>query len=209
MAKFYGYIRTSIREREGERGMNSDSQRKQLLDAGVDDFDIYADVAVSGVSGIAERNGWKALALRLKEADTLVIAALDRIGRNHVDTWGVVSDLNRRKVRIRSLAEQETFLRALDADPSSPEWFAASLIGQVMAWGASQEREAVRRRTIAGLQRVRANGQQLGRQFKMQEEARAAVVAEHRAGASTRSLAKKWGVSRGTVRNYILREELD
>ena len=131
----YGYIRTSLKEREGERGMNSDVQRKQLLDAGVDDSNIYSDVAVSGVSGIAERNGWKALSLRLKEADTLVIAALDRIGRNHVDTWAVVSDLNRRRVRIRSLAEQETFLRALDADPSSPEWFAASLIGQVMAWG--------------------------------------------------------------------------
>ena len=43
----------------------------------------------------------------------------------------------------------------------------------------------------------------------MKEEARAAVVAENRAGASVRSLAKKWGVSRGTIRNYILQEESD
>ena len=41
-------------------------------------------------------------------------------------------------------------------------------------------------------------------QDAMKEEARAAVDAERRGGgASLRHLARKWGASRGTIRNYI------
>ena len=201
----YGYIRTSLKEREGERGMHSDVQRKQLVDAGVQDDNIHADIAVSGVSGIAERNGWKSLDRLLSEGDTLVIASMDRIGRNHVDTWATVSLLNRRRVRIRSLAKHERFMQALDADPSSPEWFAANLIGQVMAWGAAQEHESLRRRTVAGIKYAREQGQQMGRPSRLGDDAKAAVLAEYLAGSSVRHLAKKWGVSRGTISNYVLR----
>ena len=201
----YGYIRTSLKEREGERGMHSDVQRKQLVDAGVQDGNIHADIAVSGVSGIAERNGWKSLDRLLSEGDTLVIASMDRIGRNHVDTWATVSLLNRRRVRIRSLAKHERFMQALDADPSSPEWFAANLIGQVMAWGAAQEHESLRRRTVAGIKYAREQGQQMGRPSKLGDDAKAAVLAEYLAGSSVRHLAKKWKVSRGTISNYVLR----
>ena len=201
----YGYIRTSLKEREGERGMHSDVQRKQLVDAGVQDDNIHADIAVSGVSGIAERNGWKSLDRLLSEGDTLVIASMDRIGRNHVDTWATVSLLNRRRVRIRSLAKHERFMQALDADPSSPEWFAANLIGQVMAWGAAQEHESLRRRTVAGIKYAREQGQQMGRPSKLGDDAKAAVLAEYLAGSSVRHLAKKWRVSRGTISNYVLR----
>ena len=51
-----GYIRTS-REQEADRpGMNPETQRRDLLAAGVPERNIYADIDVSGLAGVATRN---------------------------------------------------------------------------------------------------------------------------------------------------------
>ena len=52
----YGYIRTS-RDQEADRpGMNPETQRRDLLAAGVPERNIHADIDVSGVAGVATRN---------------------------------------------------------------------------------------------------------------------------------------------------------
>ena len=199
----YGYIRTSKRQSESRPGMNPESQRMALMDAGVPDENIYSDINTSGTTGVAERNDWRRLDVALKEGDVLVIASMDRIGRNHQDVMQTVHLLNRRKVRIRSLAESEGFFKLLDSDPLSPEWFAADLIARVMAWSAAQEREALVRRTKAGLERARAEGKLIGRQPKFNEQQRAAIQADHREGMSVRKLAEKWVTSRPTIDKIV------
>ena len=44
----YGYIRTSRDQEPGHPGSDPHVQRRQLVEAGVDPAQIYADVATSG-----------------------------------------------------------------------------------------------------------------------------------------------------------------
>ena len=100
MPETYGYVRTS-RPRVSElAGSDSETQRQQLLAAGVALSHIFQDVGVSGTSGTNSRRGWHSLHSRLAQADTLVVVSIDRIGRRWLDTMGNIHDLQRRGVRI-------------------------------------------------------------------------------------------------------------
>ena len=154
----YGYIRTS-REQEADRpGMNPETQRRDLLEAGVPERNIHVDIDVSGVAGVATRNAWRSVDAKLEHGDVLVVAALDRIGRRSLDVMGKIYDLVNRGVRLRSLADNEAWAKGLDADPESMEWMTAMLIAQVCSFSAQLERQAIARRTRAGLARARAEG---------------------------------------------------
>ena len=89
----YGYIRTN-RDQEPDRpGMNPDTQRRDLLEAGIPERKIHADVDVSGVAGIASCNAWRSVDAKLEHGDVLLVAALDRIGRRSLDVMGKIYDL--------------------------------------------------------------------------------------------------------------------
>ncbi len=104
MPETYGYVRTS-RPRVSElAGSDPETQRQQLLAAGVALSHIYQDV---GISGTNSRRGWHSLDSLLAQGDTLVVVSIDRIGRRWLDTRGNIHDLQRRGVRIRSLADNE------------------------------------------------------------------------------------------------------
>ena len=96
MDTFYGYIRTSRRAQEG----------------------------VSGAAGANRRRGWPSLDARISGGDTLVVAAIDRIGRTCTDTIRAIAALQERGVKIRSLAESEAqCTKYLEAEAGSPEAF--------------------------------------------------------------------------------------
>ena len=137
----YGYIRTS-RDQEPDRpGMNPETQRRDLLEVGVPERNIHADIDVSGVAGVATRNAWRSVDAKLEHGDILVVAALDRIGRRSLDVMGKIYDLVNRGVRLRSLVDNEAWAKGLgegpgrrawakglDAYPESMEWMTAMLI---------------------------------------------------------------------------------
>ena len=103
MENTYGYIRTSRQRIAGEAGSDPEAQAHQLRGAGVAPEDIYRDVGVSGSIGTNSRAGWHALNTRLTSGDTLVVPAIDRIGRRWMDTVNAVRDLRVRGVKIKSL----------------------------------------------------------------------------------------------------------
>ena len=71
--------------------MDPETQRRALIAAGVPDRHVYDDIEVSGIAGMASRNGWRVLDSKLGRGDTLVVAALDRVGRRSIDVMGVIS----------------------------------------------------------------------------------------------------------------------
>ena len=83
------------------------SQELQLRRAGVPRDHIYRDVgaSASGSTGTQERRGWHRLNGRLAGRDTLVVVAIDRIGRRWPDTIRSICELRDLGVKIRSLAE--------------------------------------------------------------------------------------------------------
>ena len=93
MTSIFGYIRTSRRLQEGVPGMDPTSQELQLRRAGVPLDCIHRDVGVSGTTGTQGRQGWHQLDARLAGGDTLVVVAIDRIGRTWQDIVWTICEL--------------------------------------------------------------------------------------------------------------------
>ena len=207
MAQIYGYIRTSRRLQEGVPGMDPASQELQLRRAGVPLSNIHRDVDVSGTTGTQEGRGWHRLNGRLAGGDTLVVVAIDRIGRRWPDTIRSICELRDRGVKVRSLADAEKeWTRYLEADEGSPEAFFGQILTMFAAWVADQELESVRRRTREGMERARQQGKTLGPPRKLRPGQVEAIRRMREGGASLRRIARDFECSASTVLRALRRE---
>ena len=207
MAQIYGYIRTSRRLQEGVPGMDPASQELQLRRAGVPLDHIHRDVGVSGTTGTQDRRGWHRLNGRLAGGDTLVVVAIDRIGRRWPDTIRSICELRDRGVKIRSLAEAEAqWTRYLEADDGSPEAFFGQVLVMFAAWVADQELASIKRRTREGLERARQQGKALGPPRKFRVSQVETMRRMRAGGASLRRIASDFECSASTVLRVLQRE---
>ena len=205
MGTIYGYIRTSRQHVDGEAGSDPETQRLQLLNAGVSPENVYRDVGVSGSTGINTRHGWRRLDSRLAAGDVLVVVSVDRVGRHWMDTISAVRDLRHRQVRLRSMTgAEQVWTQYLDADPNTPEAMIGDVLASVCAWAAQQELESIRRRTKAGLERARAAGKTLGPPRKMTDRKVETAMRLKRSGYSDREIAEALDVGRSTIRRHLL-----
>ena len=204
MSTLYGYIRTSRRLIAGEPGNDPDTQRLQLLDAGVKASKVYQDLGISGSTGTNTRQGWRSLNSELNQGDVLVVASVDRVGRGWIDVMSAIRELREGGIRIRSLASSEqTWTRYLDSDPNIAEAMIGDVLATVFTWAAQQELEAIRRRTKAGMDRARAEGKHIGRPKVLDQASIAAAHRLHRDGVSKSEIADALKVSRTTVRRAL------
>ena len=72
MPETYGYVRTSLSKVSELSGGDPETQRQQLLAAGVALSHIYQEIGVSGTSGSNRRQAWHSLDSRMAPGDTLV-----------------------------------------------------------------------------------------------------------------------------------------
>ena len=72
-------------------------------------------------------------------------------------------------------------------------------VGILSSW----EREMIRERTLAGLERAKSEGKTLGRKKVINEEMTSKIVELRTAKKSIRDIASEVGVSRGTVSNVL------
>lgn len=120
--------------------------------------------------------------------DLVLFWALDRFSREGVlATLKYLQELDGYGVNWKSFTEQY-----LD----SAGVFKEAIIS-IMATLAKQERVKISERTIAGLERARAQGKQLGRPKKVFD--RKKLVQMRRRGDSLSTIAKQFGISRTTV----------
>ena len=187
--------------------MDPTSQELQLQRAGVRLDHVYRDVGISGTSGTQERQGWHRLNGRLAGGDTLVVVAIDRIGRRWQDTIRSICELRDRDVKIRSLAESEAqWTKYLEAEPGSSEAFFGQVLVLFAAWVADQELESIKRRTREGLERARQRGKTLGPPRKFSGGQVAAMRRMRDGGASLRRIASAFECSASTVKRTLQRE---
>ena len=204
----YGYIRASRDQEPGHPGSDPHVQRRQLVEAGVDPARIYADVAASGAKDYNSRDRWHVLDQQLAQGDVMVVAAIDRLGRRYLETMWAIYDLQRRGIRLRSLADSEVqWTKYLDADPDSPEAFMGNVLASMAAYVASQERQNISRRTRAGLQAARDKGVELGRPRRLIGEQLVAIRQDVEGGMPVAAVARKYGVPRSTLRSTLGRTE--
>lgn len=144
---------------------------------------------ISGGVQASQRPGFAKLLDRMEAGDTLVVTKLDRLGRNAINVRQTVDQLAEREVRVVCLA-----LGGVDL--TSP---AGKMTMQVIAAVAEFERDLLRERTAAGIERARAEGKQPGRPSRLTDEQRAEIRARLAAGATIYALAKELGVDRRLI----------
>lgn len=167
---------------------------EQTLDLQRDAFDatgvesIYEETA-SGKS--TERPELAHCLKALREGDVLVVWRLDRLGRNLKDLVQIVTDLETRGVKFKSLTES--------IDTSGPT---GTLVFHMFAALAQFERELLRERTLAGLAAARARGRKGGRRPLLNaNKQRIALSMLKNREMSVAAIAEHLGVSRSTLYN--------
>jgi DNA invertase Pin-like site-specific DNA recombinase len=128
----------------------------------------------------------------LRYFDRILIWSLDRLSREGIaKTSGYLEELKRSGVRLSSLKESW-----LDSDG-----IAGELLIAVFSWVAKQERERIRERILAGLDRARKQGKRLGRPTVRFDTKRALQLRSE--GLNVREIATRLNVSKSTVAKYM------
>lgn len=120
----------------------------------------FEDQAVSGATKALERPSFAELFKYAREGDTLVVAAIDRLGRDTLDLLTTVQALEGKGVAVVSLRE--------GFDLSTPIGKAMlTMLGAV----AELERSNIKARQLAGIIRAKATGQKLGAPKRIDDDA--------------------------------------
>ncbi|WP_229410118.1 recombinase family protein [Massilia timonae] len=182
----FGYGRVSTAEQ------TADNQRLEIERAGYAVEYWFADT-VSGKAHASQRAQFSAMQAKLRKKDTVVVAKLDRLGRDAPDVLTTIKTL-------AALGVEVVVLQLGKLDLTSP---AGKLMLAMLAAVAEMERDLIVERTQAGLARAKAEGKSLGRPSKLTQEQRRAIVEGHARKQSISSLAKQFGVSRSTVLTVV------
>ena len=172
-----GYARVSTTHQ------SLDQQRDALKAAGVSR--IFEDV-MSGARD--DRPGLAALLDYAREGDTVVVAALDRLGRSLSGIVSTIDTLQSRGVLLRSIRE--------GIDYSQP---VGRMVAGIFAALAEYERTLINERAAAAREAARARGRQPGRPRAL-DPAKVEQARILRAGGqSMAEICETLGVSRATL----------
>ncbi len=194
----YGYARTS------RHGLALENQLRQLKEHGVAPEAIYADRGISGASFASTRQQFTLMDSALQPGDTVVVAAFDRLSRRRADLQSIFANWCTRRIRLRSLASTEAGMtRLLDTDPDDISGaFVRDTIVSLLGFLGEIELETLKRRTVAGMERARAEGKRIGRPRTAQGTIDLARQL-HAAGKSINQIAKDLRVARASVGRWV------
>lgn len=174
-----GYARVSTKKQ------TTDQQIDALVAAGVEPDRIYTDV-LSGAKH--DRPGLMALLQYAREGDTIVVVALDRLGRSLSHMVQTITDLQERAINLRSLREGIDFSTAT-----------GRLQAAIFSAMAEYERELIKERAAAAREAAAARGRQVGRPEALTASQAETARRMREGGFDMTSIAKTLGVSRATI----------
>lgn len=177
--RLFGYARVSSRDQNLARQIDA------LAAFGVPAANVFCDKASGRDFG---RPGWRALLAALRPGDVVVVASVDRIGRDYAETleqWrGLTHGLHAAVVVL-----DMPLLDTRQGPCGLTGEFVADLVLQVLSCVAQVEREHILERQAQGIASARARGVHLGRPRKERPEQYAAASEAYRAGRLTRAQA--------------------
>lgn len=184
----FAYGRVSTKEQ------TSDNQRLEIEGAGHGVDYWFADT-ISGKTCASRRPQFAALLAQIRDGETLIVAKLDRLGRDAQDVGATVKLLAARKIAVIVLQ-----LGKLDLTSA-----AGKMMLTMLAAVAEMERDLLVERTQWGLARARSEGRILGRPSKTTQEQRAEIIAQYGQGESVSALARSYDVSRANILGIVNR----
>lgn len=181
----FAYIRVST----DNKGQTTDNQRKLIEDAGFTVGKFFSEDGVSGSKAAFQRPAFSKMIAEMSEGDTLIITAVDRLGRSAHDVLSVVEEFKTRGIKLRVMQFD-------GIDITSPT---GKMILTCMAAMAELERNLLIERTVAGMSRTKAQGTKLGRSLVVEPEVLRKLVAAKAAGQSIDKAAATLGIARATA----------
>ncbi len=160
-------------------------------------WEITKEYSDEGLSGTLSRDKRPALNSLIKDAyrkrfDAVVCWDISRIGRSMKELVLFLSDMKDRDIGIVSVRQ------GFDTSTTMGEMM-FQFVGILSSW----EREMIRERTLAGLERAKSEGKTLGRKKVVNDEITSQIVELRNAKKSIRAIASEVGVSVGTVSNTL------
>ena len=183
-----GYARVSTRDQE------PGSQERDLTRAGA--VRVFVDHGES--SRVRDRPQWVACLDYLRDGDTLVVRALDRLAGTTTMAIETITELHERGVNIKSLTEP-------DIDTTTA--MGRALFG-IVAVFAQLRVDTIRENTRRGLEHARAQGRLGGRPTVMTPERVTAAVQMRDAGSSVSAIARALGVGASSVARALTRHDV-
>lgn len=184
MSAILGYARVST------TGQDLDAQLAALAAAGVGADRVFTD-KLSGAAG-TERPGLTAMLDYARENDTVVVTAIDRLGRSVAEVTRTIADLAERRILLRAIRES--------IDTATPTGRA---IAAIMATLAELELELGRERRAASRDSRRRRQLPATKPPKLspgrQEQLRRLAAT----GEPVRELAAAFGIGRATAYRYL------
>jgi len=160
-------------------------------------WEIVKEYTDEGLSGTLSRNKRPALNAMIndgyrKKFDTVVCWDISRLGRSMKELIMFLSDMKDRGIGICSVRQ------GFDTSTSMGE-IMFQFVGILSSW----EREMIRERTLAGLERAKSEGKTLGRKKVTDKVITAKIIELRNDKKSIREIASEVGISIGTVYNVL------
>lgn len=175
-----GYVRVSTHDQ------SVDAQKHGLSGTyNVDEW--YEDSGVSGAVKALDRPGFAALVAYVRRGDTLVVSAVDRLGRDTLDVLNTVEVLQAKGVSV--ISKREGF------DLGTPM---GKAMLTMLAAVAELERSNIKARQMAGIERAKAEGKALGREKVIDDAQVSAWRVTH--SASIKATAEHFSISVASVK---------
>jgi DNA invertase Pin-like site-specific DNA recombinase len=184
-----GYARVSTTHQ------SLDQQTDALTAAGVDVDRVYTDI-LSGTSPREQRPGLAALLDYARPGDVVVVAGIDRLGRNASEVMTTIRVFGERGIVLRSLRE------GIDTSNAT-----GRMVAGVLASLAELELEVGKERRTAAREARRARGQSIGRPKVLDRSKVALAQRMHTSGESASTIATALGVSRATVYRVLAEDD--
>jgi len=139
---------------------------------------------------------------KLEKGDTLIVHALDRLGRSTLETLQIIDDIKNKGIRLIIIKENII----VDTENNNP---LNSMLLAMLSAVAELERNFISERTKLGLARVKANGTILGRKKGVQGKSKydpfkEKIIEYRKLGLSLKNIVKAIGVgTNASLLNYI------
>ncbi|WP_061005264.1 recombinase family protein [Mycolicibacterium mucogenicum] len=184
MAAIIGYARVST------TGQDLAAQLATLAAAGVNEDRVYTD-KLSGAANTA-RPGLAALLGYARDGDTVVVTAIDRLGRSAAEVTRTIAELGQRRILLRAIRE--------GIDTNTPTGRA---VAAIMATLAELELELGKERRAASRESRRARQLPATKPHKLSVERQEQLRRLAATGEPVGELAAAFGIGRATAYRYI------
>lgn len=184
MTAILGYARVST------TGQDLDTQLTTLTAAGVEPSRVFTD-KLSGAANTA-RPGLNAMLDYARTGDTVVVTAIDRLGRSVAEVTRTIAELSARRILLHALRE--------GIDTATPTGRA---VAAIMATLAELELELGRERRAAARESRRIRQLPTTKPPKLTAERQQQLRRLAATGEPVRELAAAFGIGRATAYRYL------